>query len=172
MKKDSIAYKVVLLGVLCGVCGLLLGAVNNVTEPLIAAASLQTELANLELIYPGATFAEVTDYTDDSGVVTGVYSAEGLGYVYKCTGMGYSSNGFTFLVAINNDGTIGGYTVLEESETSGFGKRCFEDDYTNQILALTVDDDVPLLSGATLTSTAVKQGIEAAEAIFNATSGN
>ena len=72
------------------------------------------------------------------------------------------------MVAIDNDGKISGFQELEQAETSGFGARCFEDDYKSQITSITVSDDVPLLSGATLTSTAIKNGITAAEALFNA----
>ena len=80
---------------------------------------------------------------------------------------GYASTPFTFLIAFNNDGTVAGYQVLSSSETSGFGSRCFEEDYSNQVKALTSADAFPLLSGATLTSTGVTNGIDAAKAHFN-----
>ncbi len=160
-------YKMTLLGVLCAICGLLLSVVNAVTAPVIAANTLKKELAGLKVIYPDAEFAEVKDYTDESGLIRGVYEAKGEGYVFKCFGIGYNSSGFTYLVGFNNDGTVAGFTKIEENETDGFGKRCFEEDYTNQILALTSTDEVPLLTGATLTSTAIKKGIDAAKVIFN-----
>jgi electron transport complex protein RnfG len=167
MNRDGILYKVVLLGVLCAVCGALLAGVNAVTEPIISEAAIANEKANLEKIYPGANFAAV-DFSDDSGMIQGVYSAEGKGMIYKIHGVGYNSDGFDFLLAFNEDGTVGGYQVLAENETSGFGKRCFEDEYVSQIEALTSSDTAPLLSGATLTSTAVQKGFEAAKALFNA----
>ncbi|MBR4455043.1 MAG: FMN-binding protein [Solobacterium sp.] len=167
MNKEGTLYKVVLLGVLCAVCGALLAGVNALTAPIIAEAAIANEKANLEKIYPGASFAAV-DYTDDSGMIQGVYSAEGKGMIYKIHGVGYNADGFTFLLAFNEDGTVGGYQVLEENETSGFGKRCFEDEYVSSIKALTASDSAPLLSGATLTSTAVSKGFDAAKALFNA----
>ena len=169
-KKYSIGYMCGMLAILCAICGLLLTVVNDLTAPIIAQASIKNELANLELIYPGATFTEV-DNTDTSGYVTGVYQAEGIGYVYKINAVGYNSSGFTFLLAINNDGNIDGYVALEQQETSGFGARAFEDEYTNTITGLTSQDAVPLLSGATITSTAVSKGIYAAEALFNEANG-
>ena len=48
MKKDSTGYKVVLLGVLCAICGLLLAVVNSLTAPVIAERSLAAEKENLE----------------------------------------------------------------------------------------------------------------------------
>ena len=108
------------------------------------------------------------DYTDDSGMIQGVYSADGLGMIYKVKGTGYNADGFTFLLAFNEDGSVGGFQVLEENETAGFGKRCFEEEYVSEIDALTSSDTAPLLSGATLTSTAIQKGFEAAKALFNA----
>jgi Na+-translocating ferredoxin:NAD+ oxidoreductase RnfG subunit len=167
MNKEGTLYKVVLLGVLCAVCGLLLAGVNAITEPIISEAAIANEKANLEKIYPGASFTAV-DYTDDSGMIEGVYKADGKGMIYKIRGVGYNADGFKFLLAFNDDGTVGGYQVLEENETSGFGKRCFEDEYVSQVNALTSSDTAPLLSGATLTSTAVQKGFEAAKTLFNA----
>jgi len=167
MNREGTLYKVVLLGVLCAVCGLLLAGVNAITEPIISEAAIANEKANLEKIYPGAAFAAV-DYSDDTGLVTGAYSAEGKGMIYKIHAVGYNADGFDFLLAFNEDGSVGGFQVLEENETAGFGKRCFEDDYVSQINALTSSDTAPLLSGATLTSTGIQKGFNAAKALFEA----
>jgi electron transport complex protein RnfG len=167
MNREGTLYKVVLLGVLCAVCGLLLAGVNAITEPIISEAAIANEKANLEKIYPGAAFAAV-DYSDDTGLVTGAYSAEGKGMIYKIHTVGYNADGFDFLLAFNEDGSVGGFQVLEENETAGFGKRCFEDDYVSQINALTSSDTAPLLSGATLTSTGIQKGFNAAKALFEA----
>ena len=167
MNREGTLYKVVLLGVLCAVCGLLLAGVNAITEPNISEAAIANEKANLEKIYPGAAFAAV-DYSDDTGLVTGAYSAEGKGMIYKIHAVGYNADGFDFLLAFNEDGSVGGFQVLEENETAGFGKRCFEDDYGSQINALTSSDTAPLLSGATLTSTGIQKGFNAAKALFEA----
>ena len=171
MNKDSTAYKAILLAILCAICGLLLSGVNAVTAPIIAKNRLATELASLEQIYPGADFEPVDDFDDPSGLIQGVYRSPGNGTIYKIHNVGYNSNGFTFMVAFNEDGTVGGFLPIEQSETDGFGARCFEPDYTATINSLTSSDPVPLLSGATLTSTAIQQGIDAAKALFNADAG-
>lgn len=174
MDKNSSVYKMIVLGVLCAVCGLLLSGINAITAPLIKANQLATVKANLEQIYPGADFEDVTDKylsMDTTGYVDGIYEAKGKGYIFTLHGIGYNSNGFTFMVGFDNDGKVSGYTALEQNETNGLGSRCFEADYTSQILSLTSADPVPLLSGATLTSTAVQGGIDAAKAIFNEING-
>ena len=169
MNKDSTLYKAILLGVLCAVCGALLAFVNNMTAPVIAEQALAAEKENLEKIYPGAEFTEVTDFTDDSGLIQKVFTAEGQGTVYKIHAIGYNSNGFTFMIAFNDDGTVGGYTAVEQSETPGIGARAFEDEYISEISSITVDDDAPLISGASLTTGAIRKGVAAAEAVWHAT---
>lgn len=168
MNKDSVQYKVILLAVMSAICGLLLGAVNSITAPVIAEANLATVKSSLEQIYPGADFAEVTDFTDDSGYITAVYTAEGKGTVYSIHGVGYNSDGFDFLYGINDDGTTSGFVVLSENETDGFGKRCFTDESIANYTAISVGDDIPMVSGATLTSTAIRNGITAAWSLWNA----
>lgn len=172
MDKNSVQYKALLLGVFSAVCGLLLSAVNSITAPKIAENAIAAIKSSLEEIYPGGTFNDVTDkYEDETGLIYGIYEAEGQGYVFTVNGMGYNSNGFKFLVGFDNDGKISGYKALEQNETNGLGSRCFEDDYINQIKSLTSSDPIPLLSGATLTSTAVQKGIDAAKAVFNGLQG-
>ncbi len=168
MNRESTLYKVIVLGGVSAVCGCLLSLVNGVTAPIIKAAAEAKEKANLEMIYPDTEFTAVDEFDDPSGLITGVYVAEGKGMVYKAHVVGYSSNGIDFLVAFNDDGTFGGFQVLSHTETNGFGSRAFEDDFMNQIRALNVGDEVPLLSGATITSTALRKGITAAEDMFTA----
>ncbi|MCR5794975.1 MAG: FMN-binding protein [Solobacterium sp.] len=174
MDKNSSVYKMMVLGIMCAVFGLLLSTVNKITAPIIAENALATVKASLEQIYPGADFEDVTDKyiaNDETGLIDGIYEAKDKGYIFTLHGTGYNSNGFTFMVGFDNDGKVSGYTALEENETGGIGKRAFEEDYTNTILSLTSSDPIPLLTGATLTSTAVQKGIDAAKAVFNEVQG-
>lgn len=170
LDKNSSVYKMLLLGILCAVCGLALSAVNAITAPVIAENKLATIKASLEQIYPGASFEDVTDKhleKDETGLIDGIYEAKDKGYIFTLHGVGYNSNGFTFMVGFDNDGKISGFKALEQNETNGIGSRTFDEGYTNQLLALTSADPIPLLSGATLTSSAVQRGIDAAKVIFN-----
>ncbi len=166
--KDSSAYKAVLLGIMCAICGLVLSVVNSITDPIIKEAELAEVKANLEIMFPGTSYEEIKDFTDESGLIQSVYRAKDQGVVFKIHAVGYNSNGFTFMTGIADDGRVAGYMVLEHGETNGIGSRAFEDDYISKVTSLNAGDDVPLLTGATLTSTAVKTGIEAAYKVFDA----
>ena len=172
MDKNSIQYKAVLLAVVSAVAGALLAAVNAITAPIIEENNLATIKATLEEFYPGASFKDVTDsYAADYDLVDGVYEAEGKGYIFTLHSTGYSSDGFTFIIAFDNDGKVSGYAGLQNNETAGKGSKCFEDDYINDVKALTSTDTMPIISGATVTSTAVNAAVTQAETIFNSIQG-
>lgn len=169
MDKNSSIYKTVLLGVVSACAGLLLSAVNAVTAPVIAANSLKQVEATLENFFPNGTFTDVTDQykTDDTDLIDGIYEADGEGYVFTLHNTGYSSDGFKFAIAFDNDGNIVGYEGLENSETAGKGDKAFKEDYVNEVVGLTSIDSMPLISGATITTKAVGAAVTEAETVYN-----
>lgn len=165
MKKDSNLYKMTLLGVLCAVCGILLSFVNGVTEPVIAENALAKVKENLLVIFPDAEFEDVTDQylkDDTTGLIDNVYVAKGEGTIFKVHGVGYNSAGLTFMVGFDTEGKVAGFMALEQNETSGIGSAVFDDAFASQYIGVKSADEIPMKSGATLTSTAVKDGISAA----------
>ena len=172
LNQNTPAYKAVLLAILCSVCGLLLSAVNAVTKPIIEENAVAAVKSTLEKIYPGASFKDLSsEYVpDETGLVDGVYEAEGKGYIFTLHNIGYGGE-YTFLIGYNNDGTVAGYAGLENSETPGKGSLAWDTDYTNQVMGLTSSDPLPLISGATITTQGVSQAADAARAIFNSIQG-
>ncbi|MDO5440045.1 MAG: FMN-binding protein [Erysipelotrichaceae bacterium] len=165
MKK--ILTLVLFLGIVSAISGLVLGYVNSVTEPLIQEAAIKAEKANLELMYPGADFTPVGDKYVDGSTILGIYEADGQGYIFKLWGKGYSSSGITILVGFDYDGTIQKLVPLEQQETNGFGAENFKDDAINSLyIGKTLDQDVDLRSGSTVTSKAMQGMIAAAKAVF------
>ncbi|MCH3960943.1 MAG: FMN-binding protein [Solobacterium sp.] len=169
MDKNSSMYKTILLAVVCSVAGACLAAVNAVTKPIITDNALAAVKTTLNQFYPDGTFSDVTSkyVTKDTDLVDGVYEAEGKGYIFTLHNTGYSSSGFKFAIAFNNDGTIEGYMALEQQETSGKGSLAFDQDYADEVKKLTSLDAMPLISGATITTSAVGAAVKQAETIFN-----
>ena len=173
MDKNSSIYKTVLLGVVSACAGLLLSAVNAVTAPVIADNALKQVQSTLENFFPNGEFTDVTDKykTDETELIDGVYEAKDEGYVFTLHNTGYSSDGFKFAIAFDNDGNIVGYEGLSNSETAGKGDKLFKDDYANQVIGLTSTDAVPVISGATVTSKAVSAAVTEAESVYNEIQG-
>ena len=173
--KTSGVYKSCMLGILCAVCGILLSTVNAITAPIIEENALASVKSSLEVIYPGVTFADVTEdkigllelKDGEEKLIDGIYNAEGKGTIFTLHSTGYNADGFTFMIAYNNDGSVAGYSVLEQAETAGKGDKAFKDPYVSDVLKLTSSDTMPLISGATITSAAVGKAVDQARQVFN-----
>ena len=173
--KTSGVYKSCMLGILCAVCGILLSTVNAITAPIIEENALASVKSSLEQIYPGATFTDVTEdkigllelKDGEEKLIDGIYNAEGKGTIFTLHSTGYNADGFTFMIAYNNDGSVAGYSVLEQAETAGKGDKAFKDSYVSDVLKLTSSDTMPLISGATITTTAVGKAVDQARQVFN-----
>ena len=110
-------------------------------------------------------------YKDASGATIGlveiISTTEGYG------------GGMQFSMGIASDGTTKGISFLSLSETAGLGMRADTDDFKNQFKDKNVeafsytksgasaDDEIDALSGATLTTNAVTNGVNAGICCFN-----
>ena len=173
-KEFSGIYKTILLAGLCAVCGLALALVNAVTEPKIKENAIAAVKSNLEMIWSGGVFSDVSSQylsKDKTGLITGVYEAKDKGLAFTLKVKGYNADGFTFIVGFNNDGTVAGYGAIEENETKGKGSKAFDAAYVDKMKKLTSKDSVELISGATVTTMGVSDGFNAAKAVFNEIKG-
>ena len=122
---------------------------------------------NLELIFPNGNFTAV-DYTDDDGVITGVYKVADKGFVFKASAKGYNaSNPIVTLIGMDTEGVIVNVVALEEQETKGVGTKCFEEENVQKLyIGKTLDQQVDGITGATFTSEAMKTMIGKAQEAF------
>lgn len=161
----------VFLAIIGGLSAFILSFVNSVTAPIIEEQGLAAEKETLELLYPGGTFSQL-EYEDETGLVTGAYLAEGQGYIYKLSVTGYnSSTPIEFMVAFSNESDISGYIVISQQETSGIGTKITEDAFADSIVGSSVNDSISTISGATVSSSAVIKGINAAKTLYGIHAG-
>ena len=171
------------------VLGFVLGAVYKITEPIIAEATLRKEMEAYKVVFDTAdTFVEVAvdaaaaekvmadgGYPDAINKAFQAVDASGnpLGYVVQLTTKDGYSGGIVMVVGITSDGIVNGFSVTAHSETSGLGTKAFDPAYADQFKGIPADSvsGVATISGATLTSTAVINGINAAVAYANSLGG-
>lgn len=86
-----------------------------------------------------------------------------LGYVVQLTIKDGYSESIVMLVGIRVDGVVNGYSVISHGETPGLGTKAFDTAYVEQFKGIAITDvsAVDTISGATITSTAVINGINA-----------
>ena len=161
----------IFLAITSALAGGILAFVNELTAPIIADMAIAAEKENLELIFPGANFEEI-EFSDETGLVQGAYLAENEGYIYKVQVTGYnSSSPIVFLIAFNNDAETVGFAVLNQQETSGIGSRINTPEFIETVIGSNINDSISSLSGATITTSAVIKGINAAKAVYSVHTG-
>ena len=160
---------VIFLGIIAALSGLLIGAVNSVTEPIITERLLASEKENLEVLFPGAEFVPLEGASDEGGYVQSAFEVSGQGYAVRIETTGYnSSTPIQLLIGFDNEGTITGVVTIQQQETDGFGTKVFEQsNIDSAFVGKTLDEKVDLLSGATVTSSAVQAAITSTQAMIS-----
>lgn len=194
----KIVHDALILTAFTLVLGFILGAVNEITkEPIAAANKAAQDAAYREVFADAASFEENADFTAQkaaeiiadseytSDEIIGVANAlddagNVIGYVINVTSHEGSQADITFTVGIQNDGTINGYSITSISETPGLGMLVNEEDFKKQFNdksaeAFTVvksepasDTEIESVTGATISSRAIANGVNACLVYFNA----
>ena len=174
-------------GILCAitlVVALALGAVNAVTAGPIAEQNAQKIKDSLENVMPGAESEQIdvpegTTVTTETKNATSVTSLSAYkmtkdgadaGYCVEVGPTGFGGAVDT-MVGIDSDGKVTGISVISaSSETPGLGARSTEPEFQAQFagqvgteVAVAKDGgSIDALTGATITSRAVSEGVVAA----------
>ncbi|MBQ6806516.1 MAG: RnfABCDGE type electron transport complex subunit G [Lachnospiraceae bacterium] len=183
MMKDTVILLVITL-----ISGLLLGLVYQITkEPIAAQQEKAKQEACQEVFAEAASFSAIevveldaqiwaeagyAEETIDEVMAAQNDAGETLGYVITVTTKeGYSGN-IRFSIGIKEDGTVNGISILEIAETAGLGMRAEEvlkPQFTDKVVekfeytksGATSDSQVDAISGATITTNAVVNGVNA-----------
>lgn len=165
-KEAGPAQLVITLFAISAICAVLLGLVNNITAGPIAAANEAATNAAMQAVLPADSYEQV-EYTGGNALVTAVYKAGDAGYVVQVAPSGFGGN-LDVMVGVGADGTCTGVSIISHAETSGLGANATKEDFRAQFVgkanvAVTKDGgDIAALTGATITSRAVCDGVNAA----------
>ena len=192
--KETIKIALILF-VITLVAGALLGIVYEVTkEPIRVQKALAEQRANQEA-YPSATFTEYEafDKAEADAILAGdenyakvsiddVKVAEiggaPVGYVLQITSMGYGDD-ITWTLGITNEGQVNGISLISINETPGLGMNAekvlvpqFDDvDIPPSLFTVirstdTLPETIDAISGATITTRAITNGVNAGLAYY------
>ncbi|MBQ8621166.1 MAG: RnfABCDGE type electron transport complex subunit G [Oscillospiraceae bacterium] len=158
--------------IITSVVAVLLAAVNKITAPAIEQLNAQKTQNAIEAVLPGGFDTEITDYADDTGLVSKVYSGAN-GYAFEVTPGGFD-NTITMMVGVDAEGKVLGISIVSHTETAGLGAvaaastsagEAFRGQFVGMSGSVSVSKDggaVDAITGATITSRAVCTGINAA----------
>ncbi len=192
---NSIVKNTIILTVITLVSGFLLGTVYQVTKGPIAEQQEKTKQAAYAAVFTEASSFEDAgvelagekavlegtglsqqDITEVVKAVDG--SGELLGYVFGVTTHEGYGGDIKISVGVSSDGTVKGVEILEIAETAGLGMRAntpeFKAQYADKKVDMfaysktgaTADNEIDALSGATITSNAMTNGVNAALVYF------
>jgi len=150
----------------------LLGFVNAITKDRIAELTEEKTAGAMRAVMPEADSFNEIEYSGGDSLVIGAYSADNasgsVGYVIKVAPVGFGGE-ISMVVGVDMTGKVTGVSIVKMAETSGLGDNAKKDSYRNQYigksgtLAVTKDGgSIDALTGATVTSRAVTDGVNAA----------
>lgn len=162
-----------ILLVITSVAGLILGGVNSMTADIIEERALEESMEAIEAFFPESDGAGLVDDADVLAydLVDEVYEVRQgdnvIGYTIKTIPNGYDGP-IELLTGINMDGEVTGIEILSQTETPGLGDRITTDDFKDQFIGQSSESEVgvDVLSGATVSSNAVVNGVNAATDVF------
>ena len=158
------------------ITGIILGVVEHYTSQAIKQVELAAKNEAFKNVMPIAQTFKAIDKVDDDSVIDIVQANDDSGLVGWCMTVETKSYGgpLQFIAGITKDGTVKAINILSHSDTPGLGARSTEPEFYGQFtdktqLPLKVvkgtasnPDEIAAISGATITSTAVTDGVNAA----------
>lgn len=152
-------------------CSLILVVCNSITEPVIKKLQIESEnsaKAEVLSINDGEFKNIKADGVDEAYLG---YDKDGnlVGYCFKVSPSGFGGK-ITLMVGVDTSCKVVGVKITQMSETPGLGAKASEPDWLNKFVGKTNginiakggkggENDVDAISGATITSKAVANGI-------------
>ncbi len=192
---------IVVLFAITVVMGAALGVVNNITKEPIAKTKQEAKEAASKKVYPSAAkiatsstvdYATINDVVHQLGYPTVDIdelavaldsSGAAIGYVVTATtSEGYGGD-IQIIIGISIDGTVQGLDFLTINETVGFGLNAKEPEFKDQFVGQQVlefqytktgasgEGEIDAISGATITTSAVVDAVNAAVMLVNLLGG-
>ncbi len=144
----------------------LLAFVNELTAGRIDELTRQKAEQAMQEVLPAQDYTPL-DAALPQGV-TAAYRAGDAGYVVRVAPNGFGG-AIDMMVGVRADGTVSGVSVISHTETASLGANCTREDFRGQFVGqsgtLAVSKDggtIEALTGATVTSRAVTDGVNAA----------
>ncbi len=199
--KNKIVHDAMILTVITLVAGFLLGLVHEITLEPIAKANYEIEQNAYKNVFADAASFEAYEDFDaeaatqaaiDAGfandLVEGAQvaldaSGNQLGYVITVTSTEGSQANITLSMGVTMEGVLNGYATTAISETPGLGSKVADADFKSQFEGKSVEvytvtktgasseSEIDALSGATISTRAVTNAVNAVLAYFRSIGG-
>ncbi len=178
MKKNVSVLRLALtLLIITATVAAALSAVNMLTQQRIADIEKEKTQKALQAVLPGATDMQMLSLEGNTGIVRAVYApgedSPVKGYAIEVAPAGFDGQ-IVMMVGIDADGKVVGVDIISHTETAGLGAvagadnakgEAFREQFVGADSALSTNKDggsIDALTGATITSRAIVEGVNAA----------
>lgn len=192
--KEYIRLGAVLL-IFSAIAGAVLAFVNGKTSPIIAAAEFEKSVQAYEEIYgdkadsfepmdEAKKTAMIEKYPQIADIFVAKKGEEVVGYGINFIASGYGGE-MVNAIGLMNDKTIAGFRNIQNGETPGIGTQITEPAYYELFAGKSFasgqvkgaqgapgEDEVPLISGATVSTSGVLKGLNSVLEIYDEISAN
>lgn len=180
--KKNIIVPTIALCLICLVATMLLALANSVTAPIIDELAVKTEMESRKKV---VALAEEFVDKNENGVSYALGlddKGEPLGMVFTTTAKSYGGE-ILVMTGVDMDGKVTGVELLSINDTAGLGMNATKEDFRSQFLGLVNgikvmknssdrnNNEITALTGATITSQAVTDAVNAALADFEKVNG-
>lgn len=176
--KETLKLGIILL-IITAVSAGVLAVSNNMTKDRIIQLEIENSFAALEDIF-GDEYnfkfmdkdkeKKITDDNEDIVEIFEVYDGEEIsGYAIKTVSGGYSGKLMVLTGISIDEGQIMGMKLLEHAETPTLGGKATEPEFEEKFVGKSIEEEVEVevISGATVTSNAVIEGVNIARELYN-----
>ncbi|WDV44700.1 RnfABCDGE type electron transport complex subunit G [Clostridiaceae bacterium M8S5] len=180
--RETIKLGVILL-IITSVAAVVLGFTNDLTKGKIEEVEAAISEEARREVLPADKFEQLQLSVDDARILS-VYkglssSGEVVGYAIATSTNGYSPN-LEMITGISIEGKVTGIKVTKHQETPGLGANAENKEFTNKFIDKSIDEEIVVvktapqnpnevqaLTGATMTSNGVRDGVNLAIGLFN-----
>lgn len=150
-------------------------AVNLKEDTELIEQAANVNMASLDSSFATAKIDEVNQAYDGNDNL--------IGYIVKVSNRGYSGK-ITMVLGYSVEGEVQGLEIIEINDTAGLGDRVTEADFRNQFVnktadkfvtsktGATADNEINAITGATMSTNGVVDGVNAAISFLNEYAGN
>ena len=155
-----------ILTVICVLLTAALATTNLFTKDIIAAGAVAKEQAALNNCIEADSFKKIENQNTDATVYEAYKDEKIVGYAFSVKKNGYGGNVSVIIGIV--DGKVSAIEITDVSnETPGLGQNAKNDTFKDQFKGIQSSDEVSAMTGATITSNAVKSAVAEALEIYN-----
>ncbi len=150
-----------ILALICALSGLGLAAVYNKTKPIIDERAREDLLNAAKEVIPGASTIEQLE-ENGTPYWLGKSGSDVLGAAVQVESQGYGNSPIQMMIGVNTEAAVTKVKIVSMSETPGIGTRIKDEAFLSRFKGENNPARVDGISGATVSSGAVKAGVSKA----------